>query len=86
MMIRQKGTVLKWNRGQGWGFIEPDNAAFDIFVHVSEIQDRRRLIEGQRVEFESGTRQGKPIALRVVVVAEPPQTNGESGAVLRERP
>jgi cold shock CspA family protein len=53
------------------GFLAPDNAEHDIFVHVSEIRDRRRLVEGQRVEFESGTRQNKPIALHVVVISEP---------------
>ena len=48
------GTVKWYNEQKGYGFIQPDNGAQDIFVHVSAV-DRaglRSLQEGQKVTFE----------------------------------
>jgi CspA family cold shock protein len=47
-----EGTVKRWLQGRGYGFITPDGAEEDIFVHHSEIGDLYELKEGQRVEFE----------------------------------
>jgi CspA family cold shock protein len=48
------GTVKWFNAEKGFGFITPDDAGEDLFVHQSEIQMEgyRSLAEGQRVEFE----------------------------------
>ena len=49
-----KGTV-KWFNGQkGYGFIQPDDGAKDVFVHISAVERAglSGLNEGQQVTFE----------------------------------
>ena len=51
-----QGTVKWFNAEKGSGFITPDNADGDVFVHYSEIQSGgfKTLDENARVEFEIG--------------------------------
>ncbi|MEE1620840.1 cold-shock protein [Zafaria sp. Z1313] len=51
-----QGTVKWFNAEKGFGFITPDGAKDDVFVHYSEIQSNgfRTLEENQRVQFEIG--------------------------------
>ncbi|RAN72625.1 MULTISPECIES: cold-shock protein [Arthrobacter] len=51
-----QGTVKWFNAEKGFGFITPDNAEGDVFVHYSEIQGGgfKTLEENARVEFEIG--------------------------------
>lgn len=47
--------IVKWfNEQKGFGFIQPDNGAKDIFVHISAVERAglRSLKEGQKVQFE----------------------------------
>ncbi len=48
------GTVKWFNEQKGYGFIQPDNGAKDIFVHISAVERAglRTLKEGQKVSFE----------------------------------
>jgi cold shock protein len=48
------GTVKWFNEQKGYGFIQPDNGAKDIFVHISAVERAglRSLKEGQKVSFE----------------------------------
>jgi CspA family cold shock protein len=48
------GTVKWFNALKGYGFIQPDGASRDVFVHISEVERSRlgTLNEGQRVSFE----------------------------------
>lgn len=48
------GTVKWFNATKGFGFIQPDGASKDVFVHVSALQQAglANLNEGQRVSFE----------------------------------
>lgn len=57
-----QGTVKWFNAEKGFGFITPDDADGDVFVHYSEIQSGgfRTLEENQRVEFEIGQGQKGP--------------------------
>ena len=59
-----QGTVKWFNAEKGFGFITPDDADGDVFVHYSEIQSGgfRTLEENQRVEFEIGQGQKGPQA------------------------
>lgn len=53
-LYMQIGTV-KWFNGQkGFGFIQPDDGAADVFVHVSAVERAGlpSLTEGQKVSFE----------------------------------
>ena len=48
------GTVKWFNPTKGFGFIQPDDGAKDVFVHISSVEKAgiRTLNEGQKVEFE----------------------------------
>ena len=61
--------VVKWfSRLKGYGFIQPDSGAQEVFVHYSAIDGDgyRNLYEGDRVEFELVDRGKGPQAQRVV--------------------
>lgn len=49
-----QGKVKWFNADKGYGFIEREDGAGDVFVHFSAIQGGgyRSLEEGQRVEFD----------------------------------
>jgi cold shock protein len=66
--MRQRAIVVKWNKAAGWGFLAPENGDADLFVHISAIEGRRRLNEGDTVEFECGEYNGKPLAQNVTVL------------------
>jgi cold shock protein len=53
-MYVAQGTVKWFNAEKGFGFIEQDGGAGDVFVHFSAINadGYRSLDEAQRVEFE----------------------------------
>merc|ERR1712176_1730857 len=60
---RLKGKCVKWNAQKGFGFIKKDdfnvflqNGDDNIFVHFSDILNGDALNEGDRVEFQMGTR------------------------------
>jgi CspA family cold shock protein len=50
-----KGTVKFYNDQKGYGFIAPDAGGNDVFVHATALERSgiRRLMEGQKVEFET---------------------------------
>lgn len=57
MSERETGTVKFFNSSKGFGFIERDSNGKDVFCHYSAIRDkdmngRRNLFDGQRVEFD----------------------------------
>jgi CspA family cold shock protein len=71
-MARQTGTVKFFNTSKGFGFITPDGASKDVFVHVSALQQSgiSQLNDGQRVSFETEPdRQGKgPKAVSIQLI------------------
>lgn len=47
--------IVKWfNATKGFGFIQPDDGAADVFVHISAVEraGMRGLNEGQKISFE----------------------------------
>lgn len=77
--MRIKGTVRWFNDAKGFGFIRGSEGT-DVFVHRSHIRKpaagsgRRTLVEGQSVEFETGTDAKGRHAVDVVAltpIAEP---------------
>jgi len=51
------GTVKWFNSQKGFGFIQPNNGANDVFVHISAVERAglSGLGEGQKVSFEIKT-------------------------------
>ncbi len=49
-----RGTVKWFNATKGYGFIAPEGASKDVFVHVTEVQKAglTGLNEGESIEFE----------------------------------
>ncbi|MCA1367516.1 MULTISPECIES: cold-shock protein [Ensifer] len=48
------GTVKWFNSTKGFGFIQPDDGAADVFVHISAVEraGMSTLKDGQKVSFE----------------------------------
>tara|TARA_R110002096_G_scaffold434143_1_gene654901 strand:+ start:2416 stop:2625 length:210 start_codon:yes stop_codon:yes gene_type:complete len=57
------GTVKFYNAQKGFGFIQPEDGATDVFVHATALERANiaTLSEGQKVSFESDvdSRSGK---------------------------
>lgn len=49
----QTGTVKRFNKIKGYGFITQDASEGEVFVHFSEVQSEgyKELKEGQRVSY-----------------------------------
>ena len=63
------GTVKWFNATKGFGFIQPDDGAADVFVHISAVEraGMRELQEGQKISYElvADKRSGKMSADRL---------------------
>ncbi len=64
------GTVKWFNADKGFGFIQPENGAKDVFVHISAVERAglRSLMEGQKVSFDVMNERGKDAASNLQVV------------------
>jgi CspA family cold shock protein len=60
-----KGTVKWFDETKGFGFIQPDGATKDVFVHKTSVERGKMLNEGDRVEFEIGDGKKGKQALKV---------------------
>lgn len=60
------GTVKFFNATKGFGFIQPDDGASDVFVHISAVEraGMRTIVEGQKLSFDvvRDSRSGKSAA------------------------
>jgi CspA family cold shock protein len=58
------GTVKFFDATRGFGFIQPDDGAKDVFVHKSAVESAgmTSLTEGQRVQYEVVMERGKSAA------------------------
>jgi len=67
----KKGVVKWFNNTKGYGFIGPEEAGEDVFVHVTQIEKSgiSNLAEGQRVTYELATNQnGKTSAVDIKLI------------------
>ena len=58
------GTVKWFNPSKGFGFIQPEDGAKDVFVHISAVERAGlgTLAEGQRVSYNVVEERGKQAA------------------------
>ena len=60
------GTVKFFNAAKGYGFIQPDDGASDVFVHISAVERAgiNTIVEGQKLSFDivQDRRSGKSAA------------------------
>ena len=62
------GTVKWFNAQKGFGFIQPDDGAKDVFVHISAVERAGlgSLNEGQKLSFDlERGQQGKTSAVNL---------------------
>lgn len=69
MEKREIGTVKRYDKIKGYGFIEPDYGK-DVFVHQSGLLEARWLKEGDRVEYNVIQGEKGLQAVDVIVVDE----------------
>ena len=55
------GTVKFFNNSKGFGFIQPNDGAADVFVHISAVERAGLpgLNEGDKVTYDVVTERGK---------------------------
>ena len=58
------GTVKWFNAQKGFGFIQPDEGAKDVFIHITALERAGipRLNDGQRLSYDLQTDRGKTSA------------------------
>ncbi len=65
-IVMTVGTVKFFNATKGFGFIQPDDGAADVFVHISAVEraGMRTIVEGQKLSFDvvKDSRSGKSAA------------------------
>ncbi|WP_420433698.1 cold-shock protein [Hyphobacterium sp.] len=65
------GTVKFFNSAKGFGFIQPEDGASDVFVHATALERAgiHSLTEGQKVTFDvvQDSRSGKSAADNVAI-------------------
>ena len=66
-MVKEKGTIIKWNDDKGYGFILPQDSRKHIFVHIKSFVNRsiRPEINQNVVYIISKNKDGKQSAINV---------------------
>jgi CspA family cold shock protein len=74
---RETGTVLWFNEKKGFGFIKPDEAGADLFVHISDVAAAglTGLQEGQKLSFRRDSHgDGRFYATELVLIDSDPSS------------
>ena len=68
---RETGTVLWFKEKKGFGFVKPDEAGPDLFIHISDVDalGLRTLAEGQRISFKRASHgDGRFYATKLAII------------------
>ncbi|WP_225997833.1 cold shock domain-containing protein [Myceligenerans pegani] len=67
-----QGRVIRYDEVRGYGFVAPDEGGDDVFLHVNDLEfDKRRLVVGAVVEFDTEDGDRGPKASQVTLVSTP---------------
>lgn len=79
-----QGRVIRYDEVRGYGFVAPDGGGDDVFLHVNDLEfDKRRLVVGAVVEFDTEEGDRGPKASQVTLVSTPvaqPQAAPDAGS------
>lgn len=66
----QTGTVKRFNKIKGYGFITADDGEAEIFVHFSEVEiaGYKELKEGQRISYVLAEGERGQFATKVKII------------------
>ncbi len=66
----QTGTVKRFNKIKGYGFITADEGETEVFVHFSEVEiaGYKELKEGQRISYVLADGERGPFATKVTII------------------
>jgi len=59
------GTIKWFNEGKGFGFIVPADYSKDVYFKKADVQDGVALVEGEAVQYEQKTKDGKLWAVNI---------------------
>ena len=67
----QTGTVKRFNKIKGYGFITADEGEAEVFVHFSEVEiaGYKELKEGQRISYVLADGERGPYATKVTIIS-----------------
>lgn len=67
-----QGRVIRYDEVRGYGFVAPDEGGDDVFLHVNDLDfDKRKLVVGAVVEFDTEEGDRGPKASQVSLVSLP---------------
>lgn len=72
-----KGLVKWFNRAKGYGFVEPEDGANDVFVHITAVQnaDLVTLFQGQVISYDlQPVNEGRIAADNIVILEDVPDS------------
>lgn len=81
------GTVVRFDRAKGFGFVTPDDGGEDLFLHASVLSDGdEELISGARVRYSTipGNRGLRAIGVELLPASAPPVASAPAASAPRE--
>ncbi len=65
-----QGYIIQFNEDKGYGFIRSNMQEENIFVHISQVKNAKKLSKGQEVEFEIEKTKKGLCAIKVIAGAK----------------
>jgi cold shock CspA family protein len=80
------GTIVRFDRVHGYGFIAPDNGAEDVFFHASLLDDNAKdlVLRGIRVEYRATANDRGPKAVVARLLGTPTAPESAPARVARD--
>ncbi len=64
---RETGTIVRFDKGKGFGFIEPDQGGDDLYFHITEVMLAKinPCRVGMRLSYHRTSYRGKECAIKL---------------------